>query len=104
MTRRQRLAALLRRLSGWLDPLAPQASVPAPEPTEEVRKGTIAEVRAIQEERLREIAFLIEHVRDHDPDSGLCWFGSDQLRIIVRLLEHELCLRERKLAQLLQAV
>lgn len=59
------------------------------------------QVRERQEERLRELEFLIERNRDHDPDSGLLWFEAWQLQAFKGYLEHELELREQQLGKLL---
>jgi hypothetical protein len=101
-----RFAALLRRLADRMDPQS-CASVEAPTPASDEEEfgpqeyGSLSEVRERQEERLRELQYLIDRTRDHDPDSGLIWFESWQLRLIRKILDHELDLRERHLGELL---
>jgi len=90
------LAAMLRRLA---DRLAPSPDAPE-KPRKDVELGPIELVRERQEERLREIAFLVERNRDHDPDSGLCWWETWQLEVVRDLLELELEQRERQLAKI----
>ena len=94
---RARLAALLRRMADRLAaPVPDEPQTPA-----KVRElGTIAQVRERQEERLRELEFLVERNRDHDPGSGLCWFERWQLELVRDLLELELDQREREFAKI----
>lgn len=95
-------AALLRRLADRLDPQGAVAPAPVADNVEAVPEyGPLSVVRERQEERLHELQYLVERSRDHDPDSGLLWFETWQLDVLARLLQHEIELRERQLAKLL---
>jgi len=96
MTVRARLGALLRGLADRLAPVPDGPQTPA-----KVRElGTIAQVRERQDERLREVEFLVEFLRDHDPGSGLAWWERRQLELVRDLLELELEQREREFAKI----
>ena len=97
-----RLAALLRRLAARIDPTDPQPPAsPAQAQKRRYEEGPISRVREIQEERIRELEYLIDRNREHDPGTGLAWLEGWQLAALADLLQHELDLRDDQLERLL---
>ena len=104
--RMSRVAALLRRVADAIDPPAPAAASDwANDGADDdefgpPERGPISVTRERQEERLVELQYLLDKFALHDSGSGLAWFESRQLRILTRLLQHELKLREWQLDKL----